>query len=81
MSTFLRFLYEFLSLIINGIKYIILGIFNGIKSMFNIPEYIRIVNDYKNDFTLPEWLLVALAILITIAFLALIIGTIYFLIR
>jgi hypothetical protein len=81
MSTFLRFLYEFLSLIINGIKYIILGIFNGIKSMFNIPEYIRIVNDYKNDFTLPEWLLVALAILITIAFLALIIGMIYFLIR
>ena len=43
MSTFLRFLYEFLSLIINGIKYIIVGIFNGFKSMFNIPGYISVV--------------------------------------
>jgi hypothetical protein len=81
MSTFLRFLYEFLSQIANGIKYIVMGIFNGIKSMFNIPEYIRIVGDYKNDFSIPEWLLVAVAVLITIAFLALIIGAIYFLIR
>ena len=68
MSTFLRFLYEFLSQIANGIKYIVLGIFNGFKSMFNIPEYIRIVSEYKNDFKLPEWILVAIAVLITIAF-------------
>ena len=81
MSTFLRFLYEFLSQIINGIKYIFVGIFNGVKSMFNIPEYIRIVGDYKNDFTIPEWLLVGVAILITIAFLSLIFFAIYFLIR
>ena len=81
MSTFFRFLYEFLSQIANGIKYIVLGFYNGLKSMFNIPEYIRIVGDYKNDFKLPEWILVAIAILITIAFLALIVGAVYFLIR
>ena len=81
MSTFLRFLYEFLSQIFNGIKYILVGIFDGIKSIFNIPGYIKIIGEYKNDFTIPEWLLVAIAVLITIALLALIIGAIYFLLR
>ena len=50
MDTFLRFLYEFLSQFFNGIKFIVLGIFRGFKSMFNIPEYIKVVNEYKNDF-------------------------------
>ena len=81
MDTFLRFLYEFLSQIINGLKYIVLGIFNGIKTMFNIPEYVRVVDDYKNDFTIPEWLLVGLAILFTLVLLSAIILMIYFLIR
>ena len=81
MHTFLRFLYEFLSQFFNGIKFIVLGIFNGFKAMFNIPAYVRVVDDYKKDFTLPEWLLVALAILITLAVLVLIILGVYFLIR
>ena len=81
MDTFLRFLYEFLSQFFNGIKYIVLGIFNGFKSIFNIPEYIKVVTEYKNDFSIPEWLLVGIAILITIAMLALIILAVYFLIR
>ncbi len=81
MDTFLRFLYEFLSQFFNGIKYIVLGIFNGFKSIFNIPEYIKVISEYKNDFSIPEWLLVGIAILITIALLALIIFAVYFLIR
>ncbi len=81
MDTFLRFLYEFLSQFFNGIKYIVLGIFNGFKSIFNIPEYIKVVTEYKNDFSIPEWLLVGIAILITIAMLVLIILAVYFLIR
>ena len=81
MDTFLRFLYEFLSQIFNGFKYIFNGIVKGFKSAFNIPEYVRIVGEYKNDFSIPEWLLVAIAILITLAFLSLIVLGIYFLIR
>ena len=81
MHTFLRFLYEFLSQFFMGIKFIVLGIFNGFKAIFNIPEYVRIVTDYKNDFTIPEWLLVALAILITLALLLLIVFAVYFVIR
>ena len=81
MDTFLRFLYEFLSQFFNGVKYIFMGIFNGFKAIFNIPEYIRVVNDYKNDFSNPEWLLVGLAILATMILLGLIIFAFYFLIR
>ena len=81
MSTFLRFLYEFLSQFFNGIKYIVMGIFNGFKSIFNIPAYVKVIGEYKSDFSIPEWLLVGLAILVTLAMLALIVFAIYFIIR
>ena len=81
MDTFLRFLYEFLSQFFDGIKFIAKGIFYGFKSIFNIPAYIRVVNDYKEDFTIPEWLLVAVAILVVLAMLTLIFLAVYFLIR
>ena len=81
MDTFLRFLYEFLSQFFNGIIYIFDGIFKGFKAMFNIPEYFNIVNEYKKDFTIPEWLLVSIAILLVAAILGLIIFAIVFLIR
>ena len=81
MDTFLRFLYEFLAQIFNGVKYIFMGIFNGFKSIFNIPQYIKVIKDYKNDFGMPEWLLVVLVILTTVILLGLIVAAIYFLVR
>ena len=81
MDTFLRFLYEFLAQFFNGIKYIVLGVFNGFKSMFNLPEYIKVVNEYKGDFSMPEWLLVGLAVLATLTMLGLIVLAIYFLLK
>ena len=81
MDTFLRFLYEFLSQFFNGVKYVLRGIFNGFVTIFNIPEYIKVINEYKDDFTIPEWLLVGVAVLITLLLLALIIFAVYFLIR
>ena len=81
MDTFLRFLYEFLSQFFAGVKFIVLGIFNGFVAIFNVPEYMKVINDYKDDLTLPEWLLVSLAILTTLIMLGLIVFTIYFLVR
>ena len=49
--------------------------------MFNIKEYIAIINFYKDDFKIAEWILVALAILIVLAIVGGIIFIIYFLIR
>ena len=81
MDTFLRFLYEFLSQFFDGLMFVVKGIFNGIKTIFNIPAYIKVINEYKKDFSVPEWLLVGIAVLITLAVLCLIIFAVYFLIR
>ena len=81
MDTFLRFLYEFLAQFFNGIKYIVMGVFNGFKSMFNLPEYLKVVREYKGDFSMPEWLLVGIAILATATMLGLIILAIYFVLK
>ena len=67
MDTFLRFLYEFLSQFFSGIIILFKGLKDGIISMFNIPEYISIVNFYKDDFGISEWILVAIAILSLLA--------------
>ena len=81
MDTFFRFLYEFLSQFFDGLMFVVKGIFNGVKTVFNIPAYIKVINEYKNDFSVPEWLLVGVAVLITLAVLCLIILSVYFLIR
>lgn len=81
MDTFFRFLYEFLSQFFNGLKLIVMGLFNGIIKIFDFKAYLDIVNYYKNDFNMPEWLLVGLAILVMIIVLGLIFLGIYFLIR
>ena len=57
------------------------GLVKGIASMFNIPEYISIVGFYKDDFSIPEWILVCLAIIILVAIFAGMGFLIYFLIR
>ena len=79
MDTFMRFLYEFLAQFFNGVKYIVMGIFNGFKAMFNLPEYIKVVREYKGDFTMPEWVMVVIAIVAILTMLALIVLALYFL--
>ena len=81
MDTFLRFLYEFLSQFFNGLKQIVMGIYNGFKSMLAFKQYIKIINRYKGDFGMPQWLLVGLAVFVLLVLLGLIVLLIVFLIR
>ena len=81
MNTFFRFLYEFLSQFFNGLIFAFQGIVKCFTTIFNIGEYIRIIDYYKNDLTMPEWLLVGIAILVTFAVLGLIVFGIYLIIR
>ena len=81
METFTRFLYEFLSQFFLGFSIIIEGIKTGIIQIVNIQEYQRILDNYKNDFSMPEWILAVLAIAILIIFIALILVLIYLLLR
>ena len=81
MDTFFRFLYEFLEQFFSSFILMFKGMINGIINMFNIKEYISIINFYKDDFTILEWILVIVAILIVLAIIGGIIFIIYFLIR
>lgn len=81
METFTRFLYEFLSQFFTGFVTMFKGIGNGITQIFDIGEYQRILDNYKNDFSMPEWILAGIAILILIVFILLIIALIYLIIR
>ena len=81
MDTFLRFLYEFVNQLISGIFMIFNGLFQGIKQIFNFGLYYNILSEYKNDFSMPEWLLVILTVLFMLVFYGIIIFFIVFIIR
>ena len=77
----MRFLYEFLSQFFKGIELAIVGIFNGIKQIFNIKGYAKVVEFYREDFNGPEWVFVLIAIILIALLLGLIIFLAVFLIR
>ena len=81
MDTFVRFLYEFMSVFFNGLGLIFGGLFKGIVQMFNISEYLYVIDNYKKDFNGGEWVLVIISILVMIIVLGLIIAAIVFVIK
>ena len=81
MDTLFRFLYEFLNQFFSGFGILFSGMFNGVKTTFDIPAYIRIIGEYKNDFKGSEWLGVGLAVLTIIIVFGLIITGIVLLVR
>ena len=81
MDTFIRFLYEFLQQFFSGFVIFLKSIVAGIKNTFNIGSYIKIINDYKNDFNGAEWVFVALTIILLLILLSAIVFIIYFLVK
>ena len=81
MDTFTRFLYEFLSQFFLGVKTIFIGLVEGIKTIFNVNTYIKIIQNYKQDFTGPEWVLVAVGILMLLAVVGIIAAIIIILVK
>ena len=81
MDTYMRFLYEFLSQFFKGIEMAFTGIFNGIKQIFNIKGYAKVVEFYREDFNGPEWVFVLIAIILVVIILGLIIFIAVFLIK
>ena len=73
MDLFIRFLFDFLSQFFDGIKQIILGLYNGLISIFNLPEYYKILHEYAEEFSGGMWVLVALSVLVVILILALLV--------
>ena len=69
MNTYIRFLYEFLDQLLGGILTAIKGLFLGILQMFDIKAYANLIKSYSKDFNGGEWVLVALAIIVTLVVL------------
>ena len=81
METFIRFLYEFMSVFFDGLFTIFKGIASGFIQMFNFSEYLYIIQFYKSDFKVSEWVLVIIAIVVLIILLSLIIALLWLVIR
>ena len=75
MDTFFRFIYEFLGQFFGGFLTIIMGFVNAAAQIFDVREYLKIINFYKDDFNGPEWIFVVIAIIL----LVVIVGGIIFL--
>ncbi|MDD5888710.1 MAG: hypothetical protein PUC82_04400 [bacterium] len=81
MDTFARFLFEFMSVFFNGVITIFKGLIDGVIQMFNISEYAYLIQLYKNDLKVSEWVLVILAVIVIGVLLGLILLLLYFAIR
>ena len=81
MDTFLRFLFEFMSVFFDGLFIILKGIGNGIIQMFNYNQYMFTVKNYATDFEGPEWVLVVAAVALMAIVLGALAFIIYFIIR
>ena len=70
MATYIRFLYDFMEQFFSGIINIFMGIVKGIGKMFNFKAYLKILKEYSSEFSVGQWILVGLAVLLVFAFLA-----------
>ena len=81
MGTYTRFLYEFLRQFFSGFKSFFSGLLTGIKDTFSIGSYIKILNEYKNDFNGAEWVFVSLTIILLLILISALGFIIYFIIK
>lgn len=81
MNTYIRFLYEFMSVFFDGLGKIFFGFINGLIQMFNFREYAYVIEFYRKDFSFGEWILVVLAIIILLVLLGLIVLLFWFILR
>lgn len=81
MDTYIRFLFEFMSVFFSGIGTILSGIGRGLIQIFNVVEYMNVINYYRKDFSAGEWVLVVVAVIVMLILIALIVLLIVFFVR
>ncbi len=70
-----------MSEMLKGFAQIFSGLWNGLKQIFNIKNYINIFKTYSTDFGALGWILAVLAIIVVVAIYVLIVFIIIFAIR
>ena len=73
MNGFLKWFFVFISEILKGFTTIFMGLWNGLKQIFNINGYVKIFKDYSADFGVLDWIMSVLAIIVVVAIFVLII--------
>ena len=81
MSTFIRFFYELISIIVSGLGEIGSGIIAGFKTIFSPKDYLYLIQNYAEQFNGKEWIFVGLTIAVLIIIVALIVIIIVFIVR
>ncbi|MBP3268851.1 MAG: hypothetical protein J6M07_11140, partial [Ruminococcus sp.] len=81
MSNFLEWFFVFISEILKGFASIFKGLWEGIKQIFNIKNYIDIFKAHSQSFGVLEWILAILSIVLVVAVFALIIFMIVLAVR
>ena len=81
MGAFLDWFFAFLTTMIDGIWMIISGIFGGIVQIFNVVDYIKQFSQYKEGFTVIDWILAVISFLLVLSIWAVLIYIIILLIR
>ena len=67
MDGFLKWFFVFISEILKGFGYIFGGLWDGLKQIFNIKNYIDIFKAHSVDFRITDWILSILSIIIVAA--------------
>ena len=81
MGAFLDWFFAFLTTMIDGLWMIISGFFSGIVQIFNIADYIKQFERFKEGFTILDWILAVLAFILVLAIWATVIFIIVLLVR
>ena len=81
MNTFFRFFYEFISVFFDGLMNAFKGFFKGIGQMFNVGEYSKILDSYKDSFNGNERIFVILCIAILVLVILILVVLFFFFLR
>ena len=81
MEIFIKFLFEFLESFFSGFITIFVGLWDGIKQIFNFRSYLKIINEHGRDFSVFEWILAALALLLFVFLIAVVVYLFIFIIK
>ena len=77
MSVYGEFFTKFMEPFFEGLLEIVKGIGRGLGQMFNVVNYVTVVNDYKSDLTGVGMVIMILSIILLLALFAVIIFLIY----
>lgn len=67
MNNFWKWIFIFISEILKGFGKIFMGLWSGLKQIFDIREYVKIFKEHSGSFSILEWILAILSILLVIA--------------